>query len=182
MANQLFSSMFDHAIVDTIFSRCRLVFFSFQCFFYFLFCDYALFFFFFCKIVYPIVAGFYLIVNRHRRFTYKLVDFFFFVRPFVRSSVRSILHFVFSILDFFSFVHPILHFVIIFFFYTGLFFSSILLFTSISGDFFFLSCSVLHFTSSSYIGFFSTWLFLFLQGTFFFRPSYHCKSPQAIYL
>ena len=62
-----------------------------------------------------------MIVNRHRRFTYKLVDFFFLTIFFLPlySSLR--------------------------FFHTGLFFSSILLFTSVLGDFFFLSCSILHF-------------------------------------
>ena len=83
-----------------------------------------------------------IIVNRHRRFTYKLVDFliFFFrssVRPSVCPSVHSILHFVFSILDFFfrpsyhslqyrgiffCFSCSIIHFVLFFFYYKGLFF------------------------------------------------------------
>ena len=79
-----------------------------------------------------------MIVNRHRRFTYRLVDFFFsFVRSFVRPSVRSILHFV------------------VFFFSIGDFFlSSILLFTSVTGDFLLSQLLYSSLQLLSHIGFF----------------------------
>ena len=72
-----------------------------------------------------------IIVNRQRQFTYRLVDFFC---PSVRSS--ALFFTSSSILDIFL---------------------SILLFTSVSGDFFCFSCSILHFV-----------LFFFSIGVFFF--------------
>ena len=90
-------------------------------------------------------------VNRHRRFTYRLVDFFFpSVRSFVRSSALFFTssYFSFSTRGLFSFGDPIIHFGIggFFPFSIGDFFLlSILLFTSAWGNFFFLSCSLLHF-------------------------------------
>ena len=129
-----------------------------------------------------------MIVNRHRRFTYKLVDFFFSVRSSVRSSVRpfvrplysslrlfytgfflsvcSILHFVFTILDFFFRPSALFFTSWSFFFHTGLFsFVHPIIHFGIGG--FFFASVALFFTSSSFL------YRLFLYWTFFFCPSYY---------
>ena len=95
-----------------------------------------------------------LIVNRHRRFTYTLVDFFcpfFSVRPSVRPLYSSLRLFYTGLF----FVHPIIHFSI-----EGFFFASVaLLFTLFYFSFtikdFFFGHPIIHF---------------FSIGDFFFRP------------